>query len=39
MEGTLAELRAKTGCTSLVEMFRSFFHPVHAREPANTNPG
>ncbi len=25
MEGTLAELRAATGCTTLVDMFRSFF--------------
>src|SRR3954452_10456905 len=39
MEGTLAELRTATGCTSLVDMFRSFFQPVHARDPASTNPG
>lgn len=27
MEGTLAELRAATGCQTLVDMFRSFFAP------------
>lgn len=30
IEGTLAELRASTGCQTLVDMFRSFFQPVHA---------
>jgi len=39
MEGTLAELRTATGCTSLVDMFRSFFHPVRPREPVSTTPG
>jgi ABC-2 type transport system ATP-binding protein/sodium transport system ATP-binding protein len=28
LEGTLAELRAATGCRTLVDMFRSFFQPV-----------
>jgi sodium transport system ATP-binding protein len=27
LEGTLAELRAATGCQTLVDMFRSFFQP------------
>jgi sodium transport system ATP-binding protein len=30
LEGTLAELRAATGCGTLVEMFRSFFQPAKA---------
>lgn len=30
LEGTLSELRAETGCQTLVDMFRSFFQPVHA---------
>ena len=30
LEGTLAELRATTGCQTLVDMFRSFFQPAHA---------
>ncbi|MFO0787969.1 MAG: ATP-binding cassette domain-containing protein [Pirellulales bacterium] len=30
LEGTLAELREATGCATLVDMFRSFFKPVHA---------
>src|SRR4051812_34592163 len=29
LEGTLAELREMTGCQTLVDMFRSFFQPVH----------
>lgn len=28
LEGTLAELRATTGCQTLVDMFRSFFQPT-----------
>ena len=28
LEGTLDELRAATGCHTLVDMFRSFFQPV-----------
>jgi ABC-2 type transport system ATP-binding protein/sodium transport system ATP-binding protein len=28
LEGTLAELRAVTGCQTLVDMFRSFFQPA-----------
>jgi ABC-2 type transport system ATP-binding protein/sodium transport system ATP-binding protein len=28
LEGTLAELRAATGCQTLVDMFRSFFQPA-----------
>ena len=28
LEGTLEELRAATGCQTLVDMFRSFFQPV-----------
>jgi ABC-2 type transport system ATP-binding protein/sodium transport system ATP-binding protein len=28
LEGTLAELRTATGCTTLVDMFRSFFQPA-----------
>jgi ABC-2 type transport system ATP-binding protein/sodium transport system ATP-binding protein len=31
LEGTLAELRAATGCQTLVDMFRSFFQPVGSR--------
>ncbi len=30
LEGTLDELRTETGCQTLVDMFRSFFQPVHA---------
>jgi ABC-2 type transport system ATP-binding protein/sodium transport system ATP-binding protein len=30
LEGTLAELRAATGCQTLVDMFRSFFHGAKA---------
>lgn len=30
LEGTLAELRATTGCQTLVDMFRSFFQPAAA---------
>ena len=28
LEGTLPELRVTTGCTTLVDMFRSFFQPA-----------
>jgi ABC-2 type transport system ATP-binding protein/sodium transport system ATP-binding protein len=31
IEGTLTELRAATGCQTLVDMFRSFFQPVGSR--------
>jgi sodium transport system ATP-binding protein len=30
MEGTLTELREMTGCQTLVDMFRSFFQPLHS---------
>jgi ABC-2 type transport system ATP-binding protein/sodium transport system ATP-binding protein len=30
LEGTLGELRTATGCTTLVDMFRSFFQPAKA---------
>ncbi len=33
-EGTLAELRAKTGCANLVDVFRQFLQPTLAGAPA-----
>src|SRR3954463_2502771 len=38
LEGTLAELRAATGCTTLVDMFRSFFSPGGLSEAASARP-